>query len=81
MGADANNMLHCPFCGYNDTVTAIMDGGLGRHATVTCNICGVSVAGLGVLIGDVPDDELTASAVQAWNTRTDPVQDEGEHLA
>lgn len=68
------NTLPCPFCGHNDVRTRIRNDMLGKHAECACNICGVVVSGIGVMVPEDggPPDELVASAIAAWNTRTQP---------
>ena len=70
---EVEEFLPCPFCGYTDVRVDINHNNkMARHATATCQICGAKVSGVGVMIGEVPADDLTESAVKAWNTRTPP---------
>jgi transcription elongation factor Elf1 len=70
---------HCPFCGYIDHIVEIdRKEPMGAFATVTCNICGVVVAGAGVLVGDDSNEVLIASAAKMWNTRHESRDDDGE---
>lgn len=70
--------LPCPFCGYNDTKVSIIDDRFGKHAECFCEICGATVSGIGVMVPEDggPPDELVASAIAAWNTRTAPKGDD-----
>lgn len=70
----ATNTLPCPFCGYNDVRVDIERDTFGSRATCSCQICGAQVGGIGVMVptDGGPADELVASAIQAWNTRTEP---------
>lgn len=70
--SNAPEIKHCPFCGYADVHIQIISDAMGKHAEASCQICGVTVGGVGVMVGHVDPDELTASAVHAWNTRTEP---------
>jgi len=69
-----DELLPCPFCGYTDIEVHIERGPFGHHAECACQICGATVAGIGVLVPEDggPADELTASAIAAWNTRSEP---------
>lgn len=66
--------LPCPFCGYSDVEVSIEHCDWGHFGRVMCNICGATAHGIGVMIpkDGGPADELTASALEAWNTRTEP---------
>lgn len=75
-----SNTLPCPFCGYNDVHVEIETTGFGKHATASCQICGAEVHGVGVMVPDDggPSDELVASAINAWNSRSAPKEPEYE---
>lgn len=62
----------CPFCGYNDVKVTLEHGAFGSHAVAKCQICGAEVSGIGVMVGACPPDDLTTSAIDAWNTRSEP---------
>lgn len=74
---DYGDMLPCPFCGYTDTSVEIEKNAMGHIARVSCQICGAEVNGFGVIVPEDggPADELVASAVKAWNTRSEPRHD------
>lgn len=60
----------CPFCGYSDVDVVVEDDHFGRCAKVSCQICGATVHGVGILIPeDAPEADLIASAMEAWNHR------------
>ncbi len=71
------NTLPCPFCGYNDVRIDIDRTKFGAFGRATCEICGVVVSGIGVMVPEDggPADELTASALAAWNSRSAPKGD------
>ncbi len=72
------NTLPCPFCGYNDTITELATRGkFGKFAKTMCQICGATVWGVGVMVPEDggPADDLMASAIKAWNTRSEPRED------
>lgn len=66
----------CPFCGFSDTSACIENDAMGRIASVSCNICGATVYGMGVMVDregtQTTPDDLLASAYRAWNTREEP---------
>ncbi|MGB1015479.1 MAG: Lar family restriction alleviation protein [Nannocystaceae bacterium] len=65
-------MKPCPFCGIEDTTVEIEKSGFGTNARVSCEICGGSAWGIGVMSGPVIEAELFATAIAAWNTRPLP---------
>lgn len=71
------NTLPCPFCGYNDVRVDIESNEFGKFGVCACQICGATMHGIGVMVPEDggPADELTASAIEAWNKRTAPIEE------
>lgn len=62
----------CPFCGFSRAKVMVDKDKWCTIGTVTCNICGAQVSGVGVMVGTVSEKELKAGAVKVWNTRPAP---------